>query len=107
LENVIERLVIMSDEEFISAAAIDEVLRMETTITLDTLGAEGGDILPYGDGASPSGHFRTYKKVHADERAVIIAALREARGNKTQAARRLGMSTRQLHYRLDKLKIDL
>jgi len=106
LENVIERLVIMSDEEFISAAAIDEVLRMETTITLDTLGAEGGDILPNGGGASPSGHFRTYKKVHADERAVIIAALREARGNKTQAARRLGMSTRQLHYRLDKLKID-
>lgn len=107
LENVIERLVIMSDAEFISAAAIDEVLRMETAITLETLGTDGGDILPYGDGLSTAGHFRPYKKVQADERAVIIAALREAHGNKTQAARRLGMSTRQLHYRLDKLKIDL
>ena len=97
----------MSDAEFISAAAIDEVLRMETAITLETLGTDGGDILPYGDGLSTAGHFRPYKKVQADERAVIIAALREAHGNKTQAARRLGMSTRQLHYRLDKLKIDL
>ena len=50
--------------------------------------------------------FKPHKKVCAGERARIIEVLRESDGNKTLAARRLGLSTRQLYYRLTKLKIE-
>ena len=40
------------------------------------------------------------------EREAIIRALDETRWNRTAAARKLGISFRQLRYRLDKLGID-
>ena len=49
---------------------------------------------------------RPYGWVSADERGSIENALKENFGNKTQAARVLGMSLRQLRYRMQKLKIN-
>jgi Nif-specific regulatory protein len=95
LENLIERLVIMSDAESISAGEIERILGAETAITLDKLNREG----PTAEA------FKPYKKVNVEERIAIIEALRAAGGNKTHAARLLGMSIRQLYYRLDKLNI--
>ncbi|MGH8426740.1 MAG: sigma-54-dependent transcriptional regulator [Gammaproteobacteria bacterium] len=40
-------------------------------------------------------------------REAIEKALREARGNRTEAARRLGINTRQLRYRIVKLGIEI
>ncbi len=41
------------------------------------------------------------------EREAIVKALRATGGNRTEAARRLGVSFRQLRYRIDKLGINL
>jgi transcriptional regulator with GAF, ATPase, and Fis domain len=90
----------MSDAESISADEIERILGAETAITLDGLNREGTREAP----AAPA-TFKPYKKVSAEERAAIIGALRAAGGNKTHAARLLGMSTRQLYYRLGKLAI--
>lgn len=105
LENVIERLVIMSDEELIDAAEIDHILGTETDITIDDLGKENSPRIAQEQGSTAAESFKPHKRVYPGERATIIEALREADGNKTQAARRLGLSTRQLYYRLAKLKI--
>jgi PAS domain S-box-containing protein len=39
------------------------------------------------------------------EREVILQALKRARGNKTEAARRLGIATRSLYYKIKRLNI--
>ena len=96
LENIIERLVIMSDAERIGAEDIARMLELESAIKPGVVN----------DSASVEAFPRPYRKVHSDERERIIAALRQAQGNKTHAARQLGMSPRQLHYRLIKLKIE-
>lgn len=44
--------------------------------------------------------------LQSQEKNLIIAALNEARGNKTHAAKLLGMSFRSLRYRMKKLEID-
>jgi Nif-specific regulatory protein len=96
LENIIERLVIMSDAERIGADDIARMLLPESSIKPDHVRG-GATVEPFP---------RPYRKVQDDERDRIIAALRQAQGNKTHAARQLGMSPRQLHYRLIKLKIE-
>jgi len=106
LENVIERLVIMSDAEFIGNEEIDRILGAETAITIDDLEGDTGKRLAPPPDATAAESFKPHKKVCAGERARIIEVLRESDGNKTQAARRLGLSTRQLYYRLSKLKIE-
>lgn len=96
LENIVERLVIMSDAERIGAEGIARMLLPESSIKPDTLHGNAA-VEPFP---------RPYRKVQNDERERIIAALRQAQGNKTHAARQLDMSPRQLHYRLTKLKIE-
>jgi Nif-specific regulatory protein len=106
LENVIERLVVMSDTDSIGEEEIDRILGTETAITLDDLESDGGNRPVALPGATAAQSFKPHKKVRDGERNGIIEALRESDGNKTLAARRLGLSTRQLYYRLSKLKIE-
>ena len=106
LENVIERLVVMSDREVIGDDIIVATLTDEAAISIEcdaSTKAISKVELPYG---VESAAMRPYAKVRADERDEIINALHAARGNKTIAARTLGMSSRQLHYRLNKLRIS-
>ena len=44
--------------------------------------------------------------LHAIERTTIVKVLHEARGNKTKAARRLGLSRTQLHSRIRKYGLE-
>ena len=104
LENFIERLVIMSDEELIVPDGIDAMMLMETPITIEGLkSANDEEMEPV---AEREDNYRPYRRVRHDDRDAIIEAMAKAQGNKTQAARRLGLSTRQLHYRLNKLEIE-
>ena len=47
----------------------------------------------------------TYLNLHESEHRLIMRALEESKGNRTQAAQRLGISRRTLHRRLQELKI--
>jgi Nif-specific regulatory protein len=49
---------------------------------------------------------RPYARVQEEDTDRIIEALRLHQGNKTRAAISLGLTPRQLRYRLTKLKID-
>ena len=106
LENVIERLVIMSDVDFIGSDEIDGILGTETAITLVDLENETEKHPANGAGYAAPVSYKPHKKVRAGDRDRIIEALRDSDGNKTLAARRLGLSTRQLYYRLSKLNIE-
>lgn len=50
-------------------------------------------------------HIRGYSRVNEGEAPRILDALKTANGNKTAAAKLLGMTPRQLHYRIKKLKL--
>ncbi len=105
LENIIERLVIMSENDRIGAAEISAVLTTEAAIDIDDI---AGHSAPGTDTArtfSTGTDARPYQKVSHADKGHIMAALRLAKGNKTHAARALGMSARQLQYRLAKLNI--
>jgi len=95
----------MADSDQISADEIDYLLKTETAITIDDISDDGVSTADTDTNAANES-FRPYRKIDSNERSRIIAALRQTNGNKTQAARLLDMSSRQLHYRLTKLKID-
>ncbi|MCL7751403.1 sigma 54-interacting transcriptional regulator [Guyparkeria hydrothermalis] len=134
LENVIKRAVLVAQNGWITVADIELILTHESHVT-DHLEAGGrpepsastpgpGD--PAGMGAgntgpdhapssspgsspgSPHGQppGRAYRWVREDEADALLAALEATGGNKTQAASRLGMTTRQFRYRLDKLGLQ-
>ena len=107
LENVVERLVVMSDNEEVSDDTISATLTDESGIALDDAGGSSSLTVA---GALPAqnGDFtmRPYSKVRPDDREAIVRALNQSRGNKTVAAQVLGMTARQLHYRLNKLSIN-
>ncbi|HEX9243415.1 MAG TPA: sigma-54 dependent transcriptional regulator [Anaeromyxobacter sp.] len=78
LEHVVERLVALSPPEGLDLS-----------------------LLPGAAGAEARGALPLRERVQAYERGLVVEALREARGNRSEAARRLGVSRVTLH---DKLK---
>ncbi|MCC5811506.1 MAG: sigma 54-interacting transcriptional regulator [Ectothiorhodospiraceae bacterium] len=105
LENVIERTVLVVDGPMIGAADIEQILREESTIgTADASAAPPSD--QRGGHRTSEGSSRPYQRVHETAPEVLRAAIHRCRGNKTQAARELGLSARQLHYRLKKLGLS-
>ncbi|MBA2322172.1 MAG: sigma-54-dependent Fis family transcriptional regulator, partial [Deltaproteobacteria bacterium] len=88
LEHVIERAVILGREE-ISDIDLPEVDPEAPT----------GDPLPALGVSLPDA-------LAAEERRLIIAALKEAGGVQAQAARRLGLSRSNLNYRIQRLGIQ-
>lgn len=105
LENLIERAVIMHDEDVLTVDSIDTLLQDESNI--DTAGSERTQERGHWESVfarrNDADRGRPYMRVTDDERRQIQAALEKARGNKSQAARQLGLTPRQLHYRLLKL----
>jgi Nif-specific regulatory protein len=99
LANVLERAVLLAEGGTVSEPDIERVLREEGAIT------------PPGSGATPAPPadaepaYGRYRVVSESEREAIRSALAAARGNKTSAAQRLGMTLRQLEYRIRKLGI--
>ena len=122
LRNIIERLSLLANGPLIDGTEVSNVLQ-----------AEGGN--PVREPAAPAsarqwntasslpvpeplrslplpllgaaGTVRAYLPVDAEDRAPIEAALRQSRNNKSRAAQRLGLTLRQLNYRMKILQIIL
>jgi len=99
LENVIERAVLTVTGNTIQAADIERILGQESRIGTEP---QPPALIP-GAPAAPAA--RGYLRVDVRERDTILNCLRRYRGNKTQAALALGLTPRQLHYRLKKLAL--
>ena len=87
LENVIERSIVLSGKDTLDA----------TDIKLDNMRAGGGSthhFLPEG------------MSLEAYEQAIIREALQRADGNKSQAARLLGLTRNALRYRLSQMGLE-
>ena len=108
LENVIERAIIMADEDELSVVKLQSTLNEEANISIPSicpLPANGNtNFNPSGDSSNQP--IRGYSRVNNLERPAIIDAIQKAKGNKAAAAKLLGMTSRQLHYRLRKLNIS-
>jgi len=50
--------------------------------------------------------YRPYMRVDQDQSDLIIDALNKSKGNKTLAAHILGLTVRQLRYRISKLELE-
>jgi Nif-specific regulatory protein len=87
LGNVIERVVLLHDSGTVGATELARVLD-----------AESGARTP----PSAPSLVREYRPVADGDRARIDAALAQAGGNKSRAAQLLGLTLRQLNYRLQK-----
>lgn len=108
LENVVERAVIMAEQELIFAEDIESLLKDELVVDGPAVVAIGAGGLSQHHGAPSRGngateHVRPYQRVDAVGTGEIVKAIDSAKGNKTLAARNLGLTPRQLHYRLSKL----
>ena len=117
LENVIRRLVLSSIGSEISKDSVSKVLEEESAIesysktsaqasSQRDIRTETPERLTFNAANSGEPKARPYGWVTANERMAIEDALQASFGNKTQAARALGMSLRQLRYRMQKLKIN-
>ena len=88
MENLIERLVVMSEYEWIDVDNLPEFLRLQETY--------------------PKTDEKPLPEALEDiERALIIEALRKSAGVQARAAKRLGISERSLWHRVKKLEIDI
>ena len=99
LENIIARTVIMSDNSSITSKYIQDVLCEEASINIETPVHYIKKNKTISD--------RPYNRVNGDECQSIESALNLSNGNKTLAAEHLGLSVRQLYYRMKKLDIPL
>jgi two-component system response regulator PilR (NtrC family) len=94
LENILERAVTLSDGRRITAAELQ--LRRHTDVPATPRAAPGDDA----HGTPLEQH------VEAVEKQAIRDALQKTGGNKTRAAALLGMTFRQLRYKVKKLGIE-
>ncbi len=86
LRNVLERLTLLASAQVVRAEEVEQVLASEQSL------------LPAA--AAPEPGVRAYQPVQGHERDQIERALAETQGNKSRAAQRLGMTLRQLNYRI-------
>ncbi|MCX7890801.1 MAG: sigma 54-interacting transcriptional regulator [Burkholderiales bacterium] len=98
LANVLERIVLLNDSGVVGAGEVERVLAAESR----TVGAESAAPRP----AEEPARFGRYRAVSAGDRDRIENALAATRGNKSAAAQHLGMTLRQLEYRIKQLGID-
>jgi Nif-specific regulatory protein len=94
LHNVLERLALLAETSVISDAEVAQ-----------TLSSENRHELPLSSNAAP-GTVRAYFPVQENDRATIVQALAACVGNKSRAAQQLGLTLRQLSYRMSLLGIS-
>jgi Nif-specific regulatory protein len=88
LENFIERAVLMATGDMIDMIHLPPALQIKTGAT----------------DSAEQGKFGTI--IETQERALIIDALKETKGNQSQAALILGTTKRIIHYKIKKFGID-
>jgi two-component system response regulator PilR (NtrC family) len=91
LENVLERALTMADSGRIEAEDIE---------------LRGGPAKPASSGTVAPGEAPLESQLKDMEREAIVQALEQTRYNKTAAAKLLGISFRQLRYRIKKLDLE-
>ena len=118
LENLVKRAVLMATEAMISRDLVKKILTDEDGVNAPE-GAVGN--APTGDAPAASADaltraligsenvdgMRPYARVSDDEGQRIVDAVRRHHGNKTRAAISLGMTPRQLRYRIQKLGLQM
>ncbi len=97
LANLVERLVILHAGEAITPDDLPPEMREVVT---------GSSSTPLVAGGNPYAHLPLRQAKLQLERDLIVAALREAGGNVTQAARGLGLERTHLHKRIRALGIE-
>lgn len=95
LQNIIERLVLLVASPEISSDDVHDVLQTERSIHLQV-----DEVLEV------PRNTRAVRPIREDERAGIGKAIAECKGNKSRAAQQLGMTLRQLNYRIKVLEIS-
>ncbi|SCC95491.1 NifA subfamily transcriptional regulator [Thiomonas sp. X19] len=113
LYNVLERIVVLceadlADEALVDAALISEVQGQVLEPTPARAARQAADMPQTWAAATanpnanhdPASGIRPYRAVMESERETIFDAIRRTGGNKSQAARLLGLTLRQLNYRL-------
>jgi Nif-specific regulatory protein len=117
LENLVKRSVLMSTDSQISRELIKQILSDEDGINAPGNGPFSHSHHPNQSEQPPmtgaplgvSGYsdgLRPYARVRDDEKGRILEALQRHQGNKTRAAIGLGMTPRQLRYRIQKLGLS-
>jgi Nif-specific regulatory protein len=98
LHNVLERLVLLAEGATIPAQEVERVIHSEAT---PENSRSFGSIL-----ATPPAPatVRPYLPAQSHDRQQIEQALAQAHGNKSRAAQMLGLTLRQLNYRLQRLE---
>jgi Nif-specific regulatory protein len=94
LRNVLERIVLLAEGPLIGAREADSVLT-----------GEGGATQQAPVTVLSNSPVRAYQAVQTDDTERIQSALAQCHGNKSRAAQRLGMTLRQLNYRIKILAI--
>lgn len=89
LENCIERAVLIADGDTIDGIHLPPSLQMK---------GDGGE--------DRKQHGKLASLVNSYERSLITDALKDARGNQSQAARMLGTTKRIIQYKVEKYEID-
>ncbi len=100
LENVVKRAVLMASQDQITYPDIEAILQQESLVTRDPSAQPSRERPPE---PLPQTPMRPYAWVSETEADAIRAALQRCGGNKTRAAISLGLTPRQLRYRLEKL----
>ena len=98
LRNVLERLALLSENGLISAAEAAAVIGNETVS--ESMARPLVEVR-----AAIVGGLRPYHAVQAGERDSIVQALASCNGNKSRAAQQMGMTLRQMNYRIQRLDI--
>ncbi|MGH7454690.1 MAG: sigma-54 interaction domain-containing protein, partial [bacterium] len=97
LENAIENAIVLGEGETLLAGHLPVTLSMRKT-TLDGFAAESDDdFFPGGS---------SYReKMEAAEKKILEEAIRQADGNKSEAAKHLGISLRTMRYKIQKYRL--
>ena len=93
LRNVLERLALLAETQVITPAAVAAELAHENPAPMEA------------PAPGPAPAVRPYRAVSGGEREQIEQALTASRGNKSRAAQELGLTLRQLNYRIKILGI--
>src|SRR5258705_12679947 len=96
LENLLERIVLLSRSDDVTLANLPENLRTQSGVVERTVEAEAPGNSMQTEGLS----------LEAVEREMIVQALRKFDWNQTQAARHLAISRKTLMYRIAKYGIE-
>lgn len=112
LQNIVERAVLQANGPWISVAQTNEILAEESGLKLtpNILLTDKNNIDSRPEKINVSSaddhKYRPYMRVKANQSSEILGALKKTGGNQTLAARILGLTVRQLRYRIAKLDIE-